>query len=70
MKNIENAWVDILNKKPRYEKKQETKNSFIFRKNKNSFILNKQQLVSIIYIDRDLFMDKIKTVYDSNIIAG
>jgi hypothetical protein len=41
MKKTENIQVDILNKKPGYEKKQETKSSFIFRKNKNNLILNK-----------------------------
>jgi hypothetical protein len=33
--------VDILSRKLGYEKKQETKGSFISRKNKDNFILNK-----------------------------
>jgi hypothetical protein len=41
MKGIENAKTDTLSKKPGYEKKQKTKNIFIFRKNKNDLILNK-----------------------------
>jgi hypothetical protein len=49
--------------------KQETKDSFIFRKDKDNFILNKRQLVFIIYVDRDLFIDKIKIIYNSDIIA-
>jgi hypothetical protein len=70
MKGTENTRVNILSKKLRYEKKQETKSFSIFQKDKNNFILNKKQLVFIIYIDRDLFIDKIKSIYDSNIIIG
>jgi hypothetical protein len=42
MKSIENTRINILNKKPRYKEKQETKGFFIFRKNKDNFILNKR----------------------------
>jgi hypothetical protein len=42
MKGIENARANILSKKLGYEKKYKTKDSLIFRKNKNDFILNKQ----------------------------
>jgi hypothetical protein len=41
MKGIENVRADILNKKPKYKKKQETEGSFIFRKDKDNLILNK-----------------------------
>jgi hypothetical protein len=68
MKKTENTQVDILSKKLRYKEKQRTESSFIFRKNKNNFILNKKQLVSIICINRDLFIDKIKSAYNNNII--
>jgi hypothetical protein len=61
--------ANILSRKPRYKEKQETKGFFIFRNDKDNLILNKRQLVFIIYIDCDLFMDKIKAVYNSDIIA-
>jgi hypothetical protein len=57
MKGIENIQADILNKKPKYKEKQKTKDLFIFRKDRNNIILNKQQLASIIYIDSNLFID-------------
>jgi hypothetical protein len=41
MKGTENIRVDILNKKLEYKEKQESKDLFIFRKNKNALILNK-----------------------------
>jgi hypothetical protein len=41
MKGIENTRVNILSKKLGYKEKQETKGFFIFRKDKNNFILNK-----------------------------
>jgi hypothetical protein len=41
MKRTENIQVDILSRKPGYEKKQETKGFFIFRKDKDNLILNK-----------------------------
>jgi hypothetical protein len=69
MKKPKNIRANILNKKPGYEEKQKTKDSFIFRRDKNNLILNKQQLVFIIYVNRDLFIDKIKTTYNSNIIT-
>jgi hypothetical protein len=57
MKGIENIRADILSKKPGYKEKQKLEDLFIFRKNKNNLILNKQQLVSITYVDRDPFID-------------
>jgi hypothetical protein len=68
MKGIKNTRANILSRKLGYKKKQETKGFFIFRKDKDNLILNKRQLVSIIRVDYDLFMDKIKTIYNSNII--
>jgi hypothetical protein len=41
MKRTENARADILNRKPGYKKKQKPKDLFIFRKDRNDFILNK-----------------------------
>jgi hypothetical protein len=69
MKSIKNTRANVLNKKLKYKEKQKTKGSFIFRKNKDNLILNKRQLVSIIRVDRDLFIDKTKIVYNNNIIA-
>jgi hypothetical protein len=57
MKRTENARANILNKKLGYKEKQKLEDSFIFRKNKNNLILNKRQLVSTIYIERDPFID-------------
>jgi hypothetical protein len=59
----------MLNRKPRYKKKQKPEDLFIFRKDKDDLILNKQQLASIIRIERDLFTNQIKAVYKNNIIA-
>jgi hypothetical protein len=42
MKGTENAQADILNRKLEYKEKQKPEDSFIFRKNKNNLILNKQ----------------------------
>jgi hypothetical protein len=42
MKGTENIQVDILNKKLGYKKKQKLEDLFIFQKNKNNLILNKQ----------------------------
>jgi hypothetical protein len=70
MKGTENTRANILSKKLGYEEKQGAKSSFIFRKDKDNFILNKKQLVFITRVDRDLFINKIKSVYDSNIIVG
>jgi hypothetical protein len=42
MKGTENAQADILNRKLGYKEKQKPEDSFIFRKNKNNLILNKQ----------------------------
>jgi hypothetical protein len=42
MKGTENIRANILNKKLGYKEKQKTKDSFIFRKDRNNFILNKQ----------------------------
>jgi hypothetical protein len=42
MKGTENTRVDALSKKPGYKEKQKLEDSFIFRKNKNDLILNKQ----------------------------
>jgi hypothetical protein len=57
MKKTENTRVDILNKKLGYKKKQKPKDLLIFQKSKNNLILNKQQLVFMIYIDRNLFIN-------------
>jgi hypothetical protein len=57
MKGTENARADILNRKPGYKEKQKPKDSFIFRKDRNDLILNKQQLVSMIRVDSDPFID-------------
>jgi hypothetical protein len=57
MKRTKNTRADILNKKLGYEEKQKTKDFFIFQKDRNNFILNKQQLVSMIYINSDPFTD-------------
>jgi hypothetical protein len=69
IKGIENARADILGKKLGYENKRKAKDFVVFRKNKNNLILNKKELDSIIYINSNLFTNKIKTTYDSNIIA-
>jgi hypothetical protein len=69
MKKTENTRVDILSKKPEYKKKQKSKDSFIFRKNKNNLILNKQQLASITRVDSNPFINQIKVVYKNNIIT-
>jgi hypothetical protein len=69
MKGTENIRVDILSRKLRYKEKQETKGSFIFRKNKDSFILNKQQLVSTTCVDNNPFINQIKIIYKNNIIT-
>jgi hypothetical protein len=42
MKGTENTRADILSKKLGYKEKQKTKDFFIFRKDKNDLILNKQ----------------------------
>jgi hypothetical protein len=42
MKGTENARANALNKKPGYKEKQKPKDLFIFRKNKDDLILNKQ----------------------------
>jgi hypothetical protein len=42
MKGTENARADILNKKPGYKEKQKLEDLFIFQKNGNDLILNKQ----------------------------
>jgi hypothetical protein len=55
MKGTENTRIDMLSKKLGYKKKQRIENSFIFRKNRNDLVLNKQQLVSIIYVNSDPF---------------
>jgi hypothetical protein len=57
MKGTENARADALNKKLGYKEKQKPEDSFIFRKNKDNLILNKQQLVSITRVDSDPFID-------------
>jgi hypothetical protein len=69
MKKTENAQADALSKKPGYKEKQKPEDSFIFRRNRNNLILNKRQLVFIIYVKRDLFINQIKVVYKDNIIA-
>jgi hypothetical protein len=69
MKGTENARVDILNRKPGYKRKQKPKDLFIFRKDRDNLILNKQQLVSITRVDSDPFIDQIKAVYKNNIIT-
>jgi hypothetical protein len=58
----------MLNKKLEYKEKQKLKDLFIFRKDKNNFILNKQQLVFIICMDSDPFINQIKAIYKNNII--
>jgi hypothetical protein len=70
MKGTENTRVDILSRKSGYEKRRGEKSSFIFRKNRDDLILNRKQLVSTIRIDCDLFIDKIKSAYNGDIIAG
>jgi hypothetical protein len=67
-KKTENTRVDILSKKPGYKEKQKLKDLFIFRKNKNNLILNKQQLVFITRINSNPFIDQIKIIYKDNII--
>jgi hypothetical protein len=57
MKRTENIRANILSKKLKYKEKQKPKDLFIFRKNKNNLILNKQQLVSIICINCDPFIN-------------
>jgi hypothetical protein len=57
MKGTENTRADALSKKPGYKEKQKPKDLFIFRKNRNSLILNKQQLVFITRIDNDPFIN-------------
>jgi hypothetical protein len=42
MKKTENARVDILSRKLGYEEKQKPEDLFIFRKDRDDFILNKQ----------------------------
>jgi hypothetical protein len=69
MKGTENMRVDVLSRKLGYKEKQKPKDLFIFRKNKNNLILNKQQLVSTIYIDSDPFTNQIKAVYKDDIIT-
>jgi hypothetical protein len=69
MKKTENTRADILNKKLGYEEKQRSEELFIFRKNKDDLILNKQQLAFIIHINNNPFTDQIKTVYKNNIIV-
>jgi hypothetical protein len=57
MKGTENIQVNILNRKLGYKEKQKPKDSFIFRKNKNNLILNKQQLASTTRVERDPFIN-------------
>jgi hypothetical protein len=57
MKGTENIQADILNRKPGYKEKKKPKDLFIFRKNRNNLILNKRQLVFIICVDSDPFID-------------
>jgi hypothetical protein len=59
----------MLSKKLGYKEKQKPKDLFIFRKNKNDLILNKQQLVSITRVDRDPFINQIKAIYKDDIVA-
>jgi hypothetical protein len=42
MKKTENTRANILNKKLGYKEKQKPKDLFIFRKDKDNFILNKR----------------------------
>jgi hypothetical protein len=42
MKGTENTRVDILSQKLGYKEKQKLEDLFIFRKNKDDFILNKR----------------------------
>jgi hypothetical protein len=69
MKRIENIRVDILNRKLGYKEKQKPKDLFIFWKNRNNLILNKQQLVFTTRMDSNPFIDQIKAVYKDDIIA-
>jgi hypothetical protein len=69
MKRTENIRADILSKKLGYKEKQKLEDLFIFRKNRNDLILNKQQLVSIICVNRNPFTNQIKAVYKDNIIT-
>jgi hypothetical protein len=57
MKGTENTRADTLSRKPGYKEKQRSEDLFIFRKNKNDLILNKQQLVSTTRVDSDPFID-------------
>jgi hypothetical protein len=69
MKGTENTRVDALSRKLGYKEKQKPKDSFIFRKDRDDFILNKQQLVFTIRVNRNPFINQIKAVYKNNIIA-
>jgi hypothetical protein len=69
MKRTENTQANALNKKLRYKEKQKLEDLFIFQKDRNNLILNKQQLVSIICINSDPFINQIKAIYKDNIIA-
>jgi hypothetical protein len=69
MKGTENTRADALSRKLGYKKRQKLEDLFIFRKNKNNLILNKQQLAFIIYMDNNPFTNQIKAIYKNNIIA-
>jgi hypothetical protein len=59
-----------LSRKLGYKEKQKAEDIFIFQKDKENLVLNKRQLVSMIRIKGDLFINRIKAVYDNDIIAG
>jgi hypothetical protein len=56
MKKTENIQADILNRKLGYKEKQKPEDLFIFRKDGDDLILNKQQLVFIIHVDSNIFI--------------
>jgi hypothetical protein len=68
MKGSENTQVDVLSRKLGYKEKQKLEDLFIFWKNRNNLILNKQQLVSTTYVDSDPFINQIKAIYKNDII--
>jgi hypothetical protein len=69
MKGTENARADALSRKLGYKEKQKTKDLFIFRKNRDDLILNKQQLASMTRANSNPFINQIKAVYKDDIIV-
>jgi hypothetical protein len=68
IKRFNNIKTNILNQKSGYKNDQKLKDFIIFSKNKNNLIFNKQITAIIIKLEKNLFINKIRKIYNNNLI--